>query len=263
MSTSPSIPPEVTTAVPAELRQRLRLLRKRYGRRSISTPRDQLSTAVSRRRYPLFEVRKQSVELEQRVKTIEAELEGFGKGMAALVIDEIAGYERDFPEAWSPTAVLGFRIWTIENNELVGARFVWEMPVFEATCEGNPASEEVPHTDERCGRLGCGVYATKRLADLLGEHVHESTRDYAAGLVALGGKVVEHEDGYRAARAEVVSVTLIGRDREVMTSDPGVITTVFADPGDALSADSSRVLAGPILPRIHEHLMQRKDQPWI
>lgn len=263
MSTSPSMPPEVTPAVPAELRQRLRLLRKRYGRRSIATPRDRLSTAISRRRYQLLEVRKQIVELEQRAKTIEAELEGFDKGMAALVIDEIAGYERDYPEAWSPTEVLGFRIWTIEHNELVGARFVWETPVYEATCEANPASDEVPHTDERCGRLGCGVYATKRLEDLLGVHVHESTRDYLAGLVALGGKVVEHEKGYRAARAEVVSAALIGRDREVLSSDSEVIAGIFVDPTGALSSTSSVAITNPLLSRMVEHLSQRKDQPWI
>ena len=263
MSTSSSIPPDDPPAVPAELRLRLRELRKRYGLRAVATPRDRLTTAVSRRRYQLLEVRKQIIELEQRARVIESELEGFGKGMAALVIDEIADYERDFPEAWSPSPVMGYRVWTIEQNELVGARFVWDTPVFEATCEGNPLSDEVPHTDERCGRLGCGVYATKQLDDLLGVHVQESTRNYLAGLVALGGKVVEHEHGYRAARAEVVSAALIGLNREVFSSDPEVLAGIFADPGDVLSSDSSHTIAKPLLSRITDHLTKRKEEPWI
>jgi hypothetical protein len=159
--------------------------------------------------------------------------------------------------------VLGYRVWTIEQNELVGARFVWETPEFEATCEGNLSSDEVPHTDERCGRLGCGVYATKHLEDLLGEHVQESTRQYVAGLVALDGKVVEHEHGYRAARAEVVSAALIGRSREVFSSDPDVIAAIFADPAGALSSGASAALAAPLLSRIIRHLSNRKDEPWI
>jgi hypothetical protein len=101
------------------------------------------------------------------------------------------------------------------------------------------------------------------LDDLLGEHVLETTRNYLAGLVALGGKVVEHEHGYRAARAEVASAALIGRSREVFSSDPDVIAAIFADPADALSSGASAALSSPLLSRIIRHLSKRKDEPWI
>lgn len=264
MSTSPSVPTDPTSAVPAELRQRLRELRKRYGRQSFTAQRDRLDTAANRRRFQLAEVRKQIAELEQRARVIEAELEGLGKGAAALVGEEIARYEKAFPEGWSPTQVPGYRIWTIERNRMVGARFVWETPVYEATCDEFPDFEEdVPHTDDRCGRLGCGVYATKRLSDLIDLHIDESSRLYAAARVGMDGKVVEHEDGYRAARAEVISLAVIGRSREIFTDDPNEIAAAYDDPTGALFSHWGRPLQTPVLSRIAEHLQEGKEQQWI
>ena len=256
------MPTDLTAAVPAELHQRLRELRTRYGRQSFTAPKDRLDTAANRRRFQLTEVRKQIAELEQRAKVIEAELEGLGKGAAALVGEEIARDEKAFPEGWSPTMVLGYRIWTIEKNRMVGARHVWNEPSFEASCAAYPDSEEVPHTDDRCGRLGCGVYATKHLDELLDLHVHESNRQYAAALVGLEGKVVEHDDGYRAARATVVSLAVIGAKREVFTHQADVIAAAYADPAQTLRAEWSEDLRPSVLARVKAHLKERKDQQW-
>ncbi len=263
MSSSPAVPPDLSTDVPEELRRRLRTLKQRYGRQRSEPAGYRLELAVNRRRHQLVEIRKQIAELEQRAKVIESELNGFGKGMAALVLEEIAEYERTFPEAWSPTSVLGFRIWVVEDGRLVGARQVWDSPEFTASCTAHPGSDEVPHTDERCGRLGCGIYATKSLDPLFQLHLRESDRNYAVGLIAMSGKVVEHDDGYRAARAEVVSLVLIGKDREIYTTEPEVIAAIFADLEAALTSEQSRRLTTPILARIEEHLMERKDQSWI
>lgn len=263
MSSSPAVPPDLSAAVPEELRRRLRTLRQRYGKHRSMSAGYRFEVAANRRRFQLAEIRKQIAELEQRAKVIEEELNGFGKGMAALVIEEIAEYEREFPEAWSPTAVFGFRIWVIDEGRLMGARQVWDSPKFTAECATHPQSDDIPHTDESCGRLGCGIYATKALGPLFDLHVRESDRNYAAGLVALSGKVVEHDDGYRAAQAEVVSVALIGINREVFSSAPAVMKTIFRDPLPALTGSSSRSLTEPILPRIEEHLSKRKEEPWI
>lgn len=262
MSTSRSVPTDLTSAVPAELRDRLRELRTRYGRQNFTAPRDRLATAANRRRFQLAEVRKQIAELEQRAKILEAELEGLGKGAAALVGEEIARYEQAFPEGWSPTLVLGYRMWTIERNRMVGARHVWEGPAFVATCAEYPESGEVPHTDDRCGRLGCGVYATKHLDELLDLHVRESDRHYAAALVGLEGKVVEHDDGYRAARAIVLSLALIGARREVFTDQRQVIAAAYADPAKTLDSKWSEALRPSVLARVKAHLKERMNQQW-
>ncbi|HSR46263.1 MAG TPA: hypothetical protein VLT15_13680 [Acidimicrobiia bacterium] len=263
MSSSPAVPPDISTEVPEELRRRLRTLKQRYGRQRSEPAGYRLELAVNRRRHQLAEIRKQIAELEQRAKVVESELNGFGKGMAALVLEEIAEYERTFPEAWSPTAVLGFRLWIVDDGRLVGARQVWDSPEFAASCAAHPGSDEVPHTDERCGRLGCGVYATKSLDPLFRLHLRETDRNYAVGLIAMSGKVVEHEDGYRAARAEVLSLVLIGKDRAVYSANPATIAAIFEDPETALTSSSSRAITPPVLARIEEHLMERKDQPWI
>lgn len=262
MSTTPSVPSELSDGIPVEVRQRLRTLRTRYGRARFTSPANRLELAANRRRFMLAEIRKEIAELERRAEAIESELRGFGQGVAALAREEIVEYERSFPEAWSPTPVLGFRLWMLNDNKLVGARQVWETPSFVATCAAYPDPDEIPHTDERCGRLGCGVYATKEFDSLLELHVRESDRSYAAGLVAMTGKVVEHEDGYRATQAEVVALALIGDDREVYTTDRKLIAEAFGDPMAILGARSAP-LRTPVLDHIAAHLSTERGMPWI
>ena len=166
MST-PAVPPERSDSVPKELQERLRSLRARYGRHRSDSAGYRFEVAANRRRVQLAEIRNQIAELEGRAKVIESELAGFGKGMEALVRDEIAAYEQEFPEAWSPTAVTGYRLWSLHDGRLRGARHAWDTHTFEATCDRTSDDGELPHTDGRCGRLGCGVYAGKRLQELL------------------------------------------------------------------------------------------------
>ncbi len=260
MSTTRAVPPEFSDSVPRDLQERLRGLRARYGRHRADSAGYRFEVATNRRRFQLAEIRKQIAELEERARVIESELEGFGKGMLVLVREEIAAYESEFPEAWSPTGVPGFRIWVLDEGRLVGARRPWTDPEFEARCNAFPDSDEIPHTDERCGRLGCGVYATRDLRPLLDSHVRESDRGYAAGRVEMSGKVVEHEDGYRAQRATVVSIALIGRNRQVCSSEPQVIRAVFRDPDAALRGAHSTALRTPVLPTIERHLEKGMNQ---
>ncbi len=262
MSTTRAVPPEFSSSVPRDLQERLRALRARYGRHRADSAGYRFEVATNRRRFQLAEIRKQIAELEERARVIESELQGFGKGMLVLVREEIAAYESEFPEAWSPTGVPGFRIWVLDEGRLVGARRPWTEPEFEATCNAFPDSDEIPHTDERCGRLGCGVYATRELRPLLESHVREGDCGYAAGRVEMSGKVVEHEDGYRAQKAIVVAVALIGRDREVYTTDRSVIQLIFRNPVAALDAPASRKLRTPVLPLLEQHLQERTDE-WI
>ncbi|MDH5371408.1 MAG: hypothetical protein OEX97_00520 [Acidimicrobiia bacterium] len=263
MSAKPSASSDTTVELPAAVRKRLQTLRNRYGRQRTDDAGHRMELAVNRRRLQLAEINQQIADLEQRARVIRSELQGFGKGMTLLAEETIAEYERAFPEAWSPSSVLGYRVWVINGNGLIGARQVWETPVLVAECAEFPDVDEVPHTDNRCGRLGCGVYATKELKPLLDLHVRERDRNYAAGLVAMEGKVVEHEDGYRAARAEVVSMALIGQHREVYTTDSTVIAAAFTSPDEAIDSQWSRSLREPVLEHIEAHLTERMEERWI
>ena len=53
------------------------------------------------------------------------------------------------------------------------------------------------------------------------------------GLVALSGKVVEHEHGYRAERARVVAAAVLSVGKLSLGADPQWIEDVFARPADA------------------------------
>jgi len=175
---------------------------------------------------------------------------------------EIADLERGLvlpapiEQAWSPRPVLGYRAWRIHRGGLRGVREQWREPEFRAVCAGRPLAEQgdIPHHDGLCGRLGCGIYAVKDPAVVAGGprpwlRLFDGT---VFGLVALTGKVVEHERGYRAARARVVAAAMVGLGRLTCSADPAWIRAVFAEParahGDArdLPGDPSqhRVLDG-------------------
>ncbi len=105
--------------------------------------------------------------------------------------------------------MLGFRYWLIAEDGVRGFRRVWPTPRMDASCPTTADPEEVPHTDGRCGRLGCGVYAAKQVGPLAAELRDMPLGEFVLGLVALRGKVVEHERGYRAASAEAVAVAAV------------------------------------------------------
>jgi hypothetical protein len=63
--------------------------------------------------------------------------------------------------------VTGYRLWTLRPDGLYGAKQHWSTASLDATCLIYGAGGEIPHTDGRCGRLGCGVYAAKHLEPLL------------------------------------------------------------------------------------------------
>ena len=65
----------------------------------------------------------------------------------------------------------------------------------------------MPHDAPGCR---CGIYAFKE-AGPRRSPARARGPAIAYGLVALGGKVVEHEHGYRAQRAEVLAVALVAR----------------------------------------------------
>jgi hypothetical protein len=99
-----------------------------------------------------------------------------------------------------------------------------------AICLTGGGDVEIPHSDGRCGRLGCGVYAAKSVGPLYRDFDVRSIKDMALGLVAMPGKVVEHDDGYRAAEATVIALAAALRGHMALTNDPAHIDGIFGHP---------------------------------
>lgn len=115
---------------------------------------------------------------------------------------------------WSPEVVHGYRIWELRDNALRGAWTVWKEPTKKARCLGThaPPPGPIPHDAADCKSPPCGIYALKRPEQL--RRQLESMRGpkpvtILIGLVALTGRVIEHEAGYRAGTATLVIGCLV------------------------------------------------------
>jgi hypothetical protein len=144
-------------------------------------------------------------------------------------------------------AVLGYRAWSITQNRLRGARVAWPVPTVLARCldygrrpGADPA--DVPHTDGSCGPPACGIYATKAAGTALDALDQKGT--LAFGVVALSGKVVEHEHGYRAAAATAVGMLVVSHG-EAMRFDGVEVDELFLVPDATIAAARNRALGLP------------------
>lgn len=143
------------------------------------------------------------------------------------------------PEFWSPQPVLGFRMWEARGR-LHGAFQAWDRPSRVARCVSGRSERddgEVPHTDGRCGHPPCGVYAFKEPEQLVATFgLPEGPRRNVYGLVAMAGKVVEHERGYRGQRVEVVAAAVVGGGLLVRVEGSERLQALFAAPDEAVAA---------------------------
>lgn len=254
----------VTTDL-TKLRRELRRYRERYGLEAVPTDRTEI--AVSRRRTRMEYLEAQIEELQTEWQRLKVEISGLERGLMAALTEQIDRIRREQHEAWSPGPVLGFRIWFADEEALHGARVAWPTPALAAFCERRPSDDvEVPHTDGRCGRLGCGIYATKDARPVIVEHIPPGAHGWAGGLVELSGKVVEHDHGYRAAHARVVAVAAVGRHQSLWTADPAEIEALFARPGAVLCGPTTRRSgADDVREAVVAYLedeLHRRTRPW-
>lgn len=147
-------------------------------------------------------------------------------------------------EWWSPHSVYGYRMWELRWGRLYGAWSAWDTPVKTAECLSDDRASAVPpgplpHAAGECGTPPCGIYALNdpgMLAAAVDAGLRQGGRlmsTFALGLVTLTGRVVEHDHGYRAERAEVVSLALVTG----AVARPAVLTTLT---GSAAITDSFR-----------------------
>jgi len=169
---------------------------------------------------------------------------------------------------WSPTAVLGYRVWILNKDGLYGARYRWETPSLTAVCR---IPGELPHTDGRCAQVafGCGIYAAKDSGALMRSVGGTHRGRFGVGLVGLEGKVIEHDRGYRAERATVLAFALVDRGTMRMIDDETELAALFRSPlaTTPIGADVARVptdassLRGAIATYLKDQAQRRET--WI
>jgi hypothetical protein len=166
---------------------------------------------------------------------------------------------------WSPAPIFGFRFWRVDVDGLYGSTGVrWGRPSLEAECrsprglrlqrsggrlglEPEPfgPGEAVPHLS-----CSCGIYAVPDVSVLVAAAVRAVAPGLripeggSFGIVALTGRVVEHEHGWRAARATVTALLIVTRSWYVFTARPGDLGRIFADPITGLAGIERRTYPG-------------------
>jgi len=113
----------------------------------------------------------------------------------------------------------------------------------------------VPHVRGECGSPLCGIYATKSLETLFRFFAGGVVREVALGLVSLSGRVVDHDLGYRAARAQAVSLAVIRGQDLYLTENPGEIDRFFTSTRDEIG-----LMCQPTKHPIEEAVAYLEDQ---
>lgn len=220
---------------------RLGIYRQRYPIADRLEPLEALERSMKRRRVRAAALVKRLEQLEKMVAeardelgAIDNEIEG-ARRVGALFIEELLDeIQSEMEEAWSPTPVHGFRVWRFEDNRILGNRVHWTSPTLEARCLRDIPGEDLPHPIDVCGPPACGIYAVKDLEFFPSEVARGDIHESVIGVVAMYGKVIEHEGGYRARKATVVAVSANDGRRRLLTDDARVIDELFADPERAM-----------------------------
>ena len=209
----------------ATLRSELARLEDRYGIPASETI-IRLDQALGRRTAKIETLTQRLDETIETLVDLEDERAGLLSGMELALTDHIDQIQQEQGEVWSPWPVHAYRLWGVTTSGLVGMVEQWPEPRFEATCTKLPLNPDVPHTDARCSEPRCGIYAAKAPTALIAEAPREG--GWAIGLVALTGKVVEHDEGYRAARAEVAAIVVHHEGRVLAAEEPHLVGLAFA-----------------------------------
>jgi hypothetical protein len=198
--------------------------------------------------YRIQHLRRDIHRLETEAAALRNEVAGYEAGLRVLLGDVLAEADEWAAPLWSPVPLLGYRMWKRRNGRLHGARALWEQPRLEAQCVAPSGlvrdSAGVPHTNGECRRPQCGIYAFKGVDVVISGL---AGRDNAVGLVALSGKVVEHDRGYRSRHAEVVALAAAVAGTVHCSADPEWVAGVFSgsDPATLLQDRAEHVGARP------------------
>ena len=252
-----------TTHRLAELRQTVRRYQERYGELGGMIDVAKANAAMTSRRRRLDKLEEEAARIQTDINSMSSEVQRIERWVEFCLEDVIAKAKEDHAEGWSPTPVLGYRLWGVGEEALHGVKMPWLDRTLVATCLSRGGAEEIPHTDGRCGRLGCGVYAAKSVDPLYTEFDVSAIGDVALGLVELSGKVVEHDEGYRAASATVIALAASLGEHLLLTSDTAAIDAAFADP-TVIRCEQKIEIEGQRLAEMETFVMAqaRRATPW-
>ena len=214
----------------ADLRAAVRVYEARYGELAGMVDLEKARSSLTARRRRLDRLAGEQERIAKQIKSTASEIERIEQWVEFCLEDVVSRARQEHDEGWSPTAVLGYRLWAVGPEHLHGVKMAWLSRKMTATCLTTANRFEVPHSDGRCGRLGCGIYVAKTVDPLYREFDIARIGDVALGLVALTGKVVEHDAGYRGAEAEVIALGASFGRHLLLTADVKHIDEVFADP---------------------------------
>lgn len=247
----------------------LEVYRQRYQIEDRLGPLHNLEKSIDRRRVRSVGLSRTIESLEQELAraraelgVVEGEIEGSRAVGALLISDIIDRVREDMGEAWSPTPVRGFRVWRIENGFVMGNQIRWPQPTLSSVCLRDVPGDDVPHSMNRCGPPACGIYAVKQLTMFPDDVASGLIRRSVVGVVAMSGKVVEHESGYRAAHARVVAAVANFGGKTLMTDDLGRIAGLFDDPASALAEWGEKYTRDPSAIRGFLETSRRKEEQW-
>lgn len=246
----------------------LSIYRDRYQIGHLLGPIDSLEKSIQRREHRSMALIRRIGELEKELAnarnelvTVRAEIEG-SRTTGALLIEEIVDQVRiDQGEAWSPHPFRGFRVWRIHERAIWGNQVVWPEPRLESRCLRSIPGDDVPHSISRCGPPACGIYAVKDLDMFPPEVAATKVRDCVVGVVALSGKVVEHELGYRASHARVLAVAVNRGGRRRLFQTAGEIAELFRDPISTIEGREEDEDARHV--RTFLEATQKEEKLWI
>lgn len=191
--------------------------------------------AIHGKRSRVDAIARQIDELRREAHWLAEEIRGREAGLELMLQDAIRRWDHLRGRVWSPTPVLGFRAWGIgPPGGLRGVRVIWRARRKTAECSRSGHGRP-PHSDGRCGRLGCGIYAAKDVHELAHSRLLDGVEAFVIGLVALTGKVVEHESGYRAEHAELIAACAVSGQGYLETEAGDVIDALFEDPAGAVA----------------------------
>lgn len=249
--------------------KRLEVYRQRYSIEDRLDPITSLEKSLNRRRLRsgalarrLADLEKQIVEVRTELAAVESEIDK-SKAAGALLLEEILDQvQRDMGEAWSPTPVTGFRVWRIEDNRVKGNQLPWLTPTMASRCLRDIPGEDLPHPVDRCGPPACGIYAVKDLDMFPADVANGEIRRSVVGLVAMSGKVIEHDEGYRAYSATAIAVAANDGARRLLTTDPDVVEGLFENPERTLA--DAPPMQGPETNETREFLesLRTKEDIW-
>lgn len=228
---------------------------------------DRLLLTLRRKHARLRDLRARLAVIQAEVDALDVEASGLDKTIRFFLSDVIRQIESEHGPSWSPVPMLGFRMWEMKNGQFHGYRVRWEHRTLSAICAGGVTNEDVPHTDGQCADPPCGIYAAKDVDRLISSHA--GVGSMAIGLVAMTGKVVEHEQGWRAKRVTVLALTFVRRGRTFATEDPEEIEILFQGIGLSdewhLNGEPDRSVNGRFEDNMAAYMkeQERKQTGWI